>query len=95
MALKVRIEGGKYTIMQNDHGELRIDRGDVRGWLERSEGSKMLLIALACEVKSARKLLSDILENEDMYDSSEMLARIKKYMQVYQIEDQDCREGEI
>jgi len=94
MALKVRIEGGKYTIVQDETGHMHIDRGDDCGWVENPPASKMI-IALACEVESARKLLSDILKNEDMYDSSEMLARIKKYMQVYQIEDQDCREGEI
>ena len=71
-----------------------MDRCEIRGWLENPPGGKML-IALACEVESARKLLNDIRKNEDMYDSPEMIARIKKYMQVYQVEEEDCRKGEI
>jgi hypothetical protein len=98
MAFKVRVEGGKYTVVQNAHGELRVDRGDIRGWLEHPEGGKML-IALACEVEDARKLLHDIIYDFDPEEvsgppcGSEMLARITKYMLNHQIEDEDCIEG--
>jgi len=100
MALKVRIEGGEYVVVQNEHGELRVDRGDIRGWLERPDGSKML-IALACEVESARKLLNMIANDYDPDEAPgppcgpEMLKKILKHFENYQIEDQDCREGEI
>jgi hypothetical protein len=97
MALNVRVEGGKYTIVQNEHGELRVDRGDIRGWLERPDGGNMI-IALACEAESARKLLKEIGTalgpNGPLY-MPELLTQIMKYMRTYQIEDQDCIEGEI
>lgn len=100
MALNVRVEGGKYTVIQNEHGELRVDRGPIRGWLERPDGGKMIL-ALASEVESARKLLSDIMYDFDPEKTlgppcgPEMLARIKKYMENYYVEKQDCVEGEF
>lgn len=91
MAINVRVEGGKYTIVQNEHGELRVDRGDIRGWLERPDGGKML-IALACEVESARKLLKEIADKEVFGPTHQ---RILKHFINYQIADEDCIEGEV
>lgn len=95
MAFIVRVEGGKYAIVQNDEGELRVDRGEIRGWLLRPAGGKML-IALAGEVESARRLLrdlKDVLVEDGM--RPDFVARVEKYMQIYQVEEEDCRKGEI
>jgi hypothetical protein len=56
MRIHCEVEGGKYTIVQEDGGELYVLRDGER-WLPPPVTGSKMLIAMAGELEDARRLL--------------------------------------
>lgn len=98
--IKVRIEGGKYTVVQDVAGRLSVLRYN-EPWMNDPgiPGSNMLITA-ACEIEASRRLLWELVNDFDPDKSMgppcgpEMLEKIQAHFRDRGITTDDCLPSE-